>query len=215
MNLGIRGHRVENVLWRAISLPLPSSVQNIVVQCGTNNISTDSPRDIADCIVDVGTIFRRKSNIVNIIICGLVPHEECWSVNRLLIDKENDIWKYECHKNEFAFIVQDHGWPFTNGFFDCSLFYKDCLHLVEQGNIKLAKSIVSTLSAWNNQINFSPNNRNVMFLNNPFQLLFLFPLRRMIFLHWPMFVDLSLNLSTVLTMSLLEASLFQLMLVDM
>ena len=92
MNLGIRGHRVENVLWRAISLPLPSSVQNIVVQCGTNNISTDSPRDIADCIVDVGTIFRRKSNIVNIIICGLVPHEECWSVNRLLIDKENDIW---------------------------------------------------------------------------------------------------------------------------
>ena len=57
MNLGIRGDRVENVLWRAISLPLPSSIQNIVVQCGTNNISTDSPRDIADCIVDVGNIF--------------------------------------------------------------------------------------------------------------------------------------------------------------
>ena len=48
MNLGIRGDRVENVLWRTISLPLPSSVRNIVVQCGTNNISTDPPRDIAD-----------------------------------------------------------------------------------------------------------------------------------------------------------------------
>ena len=72
MNLGIRGDCVENVLWRAISLPLPSSVRNIVVQCGTNNISTDSPRDIADCIVDVGTIFWRKSNMVNIIICGLI-----------------------------------------------------------------------------------------------------------------------------------------------
>ena len=72
MNLGIRGDCVENVLWRAISLPLPSSVRNIVVQCGTNNISTDSPRDIADCIVDVGAIFRRKSNMVNIIICGLI-----------------------------------------------------------------------------------------------------------------------------------------------
>ena len=87
MNLGIRGDRVQNVLWRAISLPLPSSVRNIVVQCGTNNISTDSPHGIADCIVDVGTIFRRKSNMVNIIICGLLPCDECWSLNRLLINK--------------------------------------------------------------------------------------------------------------------------------
>ena len=47
MNLCIRDDRVENVLWRAISLPLPSSVRNIVVHCGTNNISTDPPRDIA------------------------------------------------------------------------------------------------------------------------------------------------------------------------
>ena len=77
MNLGIRGDRVENVLWQAISLLLPLSVLHIVVQCGTNNISTDSPRDIADCIVDVGTIFRRKSNMVNIIICGLIPRDEC------------------------------------------------------------------------------------------------------------------------------------------
>ena len=50
MNLGIEGDRVD-VLWRAISLPIPSSVRNIVVQCGTNNFSTESPLDIADCIV--------------------------------------------------------------------------------------------------------------------------------------------------------------------
>ena len=62
IDLGTAGDRVENVFWRAISLPLPSSVRNIVVQFGTNNISTDSRCDIADCIVDVGTIFRRKSN---------------------------------------------------------------------------------------------------------------------------------------------------------
>ena len=109
MNLGIGGDRVENILWRAISLPLPSSIRNIVVQCATNNISTDSPRDIADCIVDVGTIFQRKSNTVNIIICGLIPPDECWSINRLLINKVNDILKYECHKNGFVFIVLDHG----------------------------------------------------------------------------------------------------------
>ena len=80
MNFGTGRDCVENVLWGAISLPLPSSVQNKVVQCGTNNISTDSPGDIADCIVDVGTIFWRKYNTVNKIICGLMPRDECWSV---------------------------------------------------------------------------------------------------------------------------------------
>ena len=149
MNFDIGGDRVENVLWRAISLPLPSSVRNIVLQCGTNNISTHSPRDTADCIVDVGIIFRRKSNTLNIIIFGLIPRDECWSVNRLLINKVNDILKYECHKNGFVFIVQDHGWALPNISLDCSLFYKDSLHLVEQGNVKLAKSIVSKLTAQN------------------------------------------------------------------
>ena len=152
--MGIRGDRVENVLWRAISLPLPSSVRNIVVQCGTNNISTDSPRDIAGCIVDVATIFRRQSNTGNITTCGLIPRDECWSVSRLLINKVNDIFKDECHKNGFVFIIQDHGWTLPNGSLDCFLFYKDFLHLVERGNVKLAKSIVSTLTPQINQINF-------------------------------------------------------------
>ena len=47
-----------------------------------------------------------------------------------------------------------HGCTLLNGSLDCSLFCKDSLHLVEQGNIKLATSIVSTLTAQNNQINF-------------------------------------------------------------
>ena len=101
--------------------------------------------------------------MVNIIICGLIPRDECSSINRLLINRVNDILKYECHKNGFVFIVQDHGWTLPNGSLDCSLFYKDSLHLVEQGNVKLAKSIVSTLTAQNNQINFSFKSRNTLY----------------------------------------------------
>ena len=62
--------------------------------------------------------------------------------------------KYECHKNDFVFIVQDHGWTLPNGSLDCFFFYKDSLHLVEQGNVKLAKSVVSTLTPQINQKNF-------------------------------------------------------------
>ena len=138
-------------------MPLPSSVRNIVVLCETNNISTDFPRDIADCIVDVGMIFRRKSNSMKIIICGLIPCDECWSVNR------HDILKYECHKNGFVFIILNHGWTVPNGSFDCFLFYKDSLHFVEQGDVKLENAIVSTLTAQNNKINFSFKNRNTLY----------------------------------------------------
>ena len=98
-NLGIGGDRVQNAHWQTISLPLPTSVQNVLVQCGTNNIFTDSTRDITSDIVNAGTIFWRKSNTVNIIICGLISQKECWSVNRLLTSKVNDILKHECHKN--------------------------------------------------------------------------------------------------------------------
>ena len=61
------------------------------------------------------------------------------------------------------YIVQDHGWTLPKELLDCSLFYKDSLHLVGQGNVKLSKLIVSILTAQNNQITFSPKNRNTLY----------------------------------------------------
>ena len=84
MSLTFRDDHVENVIWLAISLLLPSFIQNIVVQCENNiNISTDSPRDITDCIDDAGTVFWGKFNMANIITCSLISRDECWLVNRL------------------------------------------------------------------------------------------------------------------------------------
>ena len=48
--------------------------------------------------------------------------DKCWSINTLLINKVEDILKYDCHKNGCAFVVQDHGWTLTNGSLDCFLF---------------------------------------------------------------------------------------------
>ena len=39
VNFGIGGDPVENVLWRSINLPKLSSLNKIVILCGTNNIS--------------------------------------------------------------------------------------------------------------------------------------------------------------------------------
>ena len=71
--------------------------------------------------------------------------------------------KLEYHKNAFVFKVWDHGWTAPNRSFDCFLFCKDSRHLLEQGNVKLAKSIVSTLAAQSNQINSSVKIRNTLY----------------------------------------------------
>ena len=108
MNLGIGADRVKNVLQSAINLLLTLSVRNIVVQCETNNISTDSRQHIADGIIDVGTLFSKKS------VSGLILHYKWWLVNALLINKVYKILIKKCHKYGFTFIVQDHGWILMN-----------------------------------------------------------------------------------------------------
>ena len=162
-NLGIGGDRVENVLWRAIDLPLPLSVKNVVILCGTNNISIDTPCDIANSIISIGSILQTKSSGINVSICGLIPRDEGWSVNRVLINEVNEILKHQCNINGFAFIFQDNGWTFANGSLDCSLFYKDMLHLIEKGNVKLAKSITLSITSRYNHINLSSTNSNTSY----------------------------------------------------
>ena len=92
---GIEGDCIKNVLWQAINLPLPSSVENVVILCRTNNIQNDTPRDIANCIISIGSIFQKKSSGINVILCALILCDECWLVNRVLINEANKILKYQ------------------------------------------------------------------------------------------------------------------------
>ena len=92
---GIEEDCIKNVLWQAINLPLPSSVENVVILCRTNNIQNDTPRDIANCIISIGSIFQKKSSGINVILCDLILCDECWLVNRVLINEANKILKYQ------------------------------------------------------------------------------------------------------------------------
>ena len=66
LNLGIGGDHVEIVLLWVIDLPWPSSVKNVGILCGTNNIPVGIPRDTADCIISIGSIFQDKSSGIEV-----------------------------------------------------------------------------------------------------------------------------------------------------
>ena len=144
------------MIWRAKNLVIPPSLKNVAVLCRINNLFTDSPMDITNCIVNIGSCLREKSSSINVFISGLIPIDESWSVNRVLIKDVNRILKYLCLKHDFSFIDQINGWTHPNGDLDSSLFLRDSLHLIEEGNVKLAKLIINSIALTNN-ICFSSN----------------------------------------------------------
>ena len=156
LDLRIGGDRAKNVLLRAKTLLIPPSLKNVVVLCGTNNLFTDSPMDIADCIANIFSCLREKSSSINIFVCGLIARDKNWSVNKVLIKHDNRILKYLCLKHDFSFIDQSNGWTLPDGNLDPSLFFRDSLHLIKEGNVKLAKLIFNSIALTNN-IRFSSN----------------------------------------------------------
>ena len=148
LNCGIGGDRVQNVLWRAQNLPVISSLKNVVILCGTNNLFQDSPEDIADGVIEIAETFQSKYNSINIAIGGILPRDASWYINRVLIKEVNEILKEKCSRLFFIYISYDSCWTVANDSFNPELFFLD-VHLVEQGNLKLAESIFSSIENCN------------------------------------------------------------------
>ena len=89
----------------------------------------------------------KTGSITLTFICGLLPRDECLSINRVIIDKINDLLSFTCSVNNFHFIDQSNRWTLSNGKLDFSLFYSDGLHLVEKGNLQLGKSILKAIDS--------------------------------------------------------------------
>ena len=149
INLGISGDRVENVLWRAREIPFIPSLKNVVILCGTNNINKDSPYDIAQGLIAIGSAFKPSNP--NIFICGILPRDGYCSINRLTINEINDLLESRCLVKSFHFINQNSGWTLNNGALNFSLFFSDGLNLVQKGNLKLGKSILKAIDSNSNE----------------------------------------------------------------
>ena len=126
------------MFWQAKNLVIPTWLKNVVLLCGTNKLFTDSLMNIAEFIVNIGSCLRKKSSIINVFICGMIPRDESWSANRVLMKNFNRILKYLCLKHNFPFIDESNCVTLPNDDFDPSLFLKDSLHLIEERNVKLA-----------------------------------------------------------------------------
>ena len=142
IHLGISGDCVENVLWRPSFIPFLPSLKEAVIHCGTNIVIKDSPYNITQGLIAISLVLKNQSSKPNIFICGILPRDESFSINRLFINEVNDLFKSKCLVKSFYFINQSKGWTLNNGTLDFLLFYSDGLHLVEKGNLKLGKSIL-------------------------------------------------------------------------
>ena len=81
-NCGVGGDRIQQILWRALNLPVSSNLKNVTVLCGTNNLLQDSPKVIADGILEIARSFETNYSCGSVIICSILPRDDSWSVNR-------------------------------------------------------------------------------------------------------------------------------------
>ena len=125
------------------------------------------PLIIAQGLIAIGSVFKNQSSKPNIFICGILPRDESFSINRLIINEVNDLLKSKCLVKSFHFINQNNGWTLNNGALDFSLFYSDGLHLVGKGNLKLGKSILKAIDSnsnanpYKNAVYFNLNERDL------------------------------------------------------
>lgn len=73
--MGISNDRVEIVLRRAQDILLPQATWFVIINCGTNNVDQNQPKDITVAIIKIAKAFTKKYPKVNIIITGVLTSE--------------------------------------------------------------------------------------------------------------------------------------------
>ena len=159
LNCGEGGDKIQHALRCALNLPVLSNLKNVVVVCGTNNLLLDSLKDIADGILEIARLFKANYSCVNVIICGILPRDDSWSVNRVSIKNIKQILKLNCYESSYTFVSYGSGWTLVNGPLNVDLYYSDRLHLVGKRNLKLAELTFNSIEVSNDFICRNYNNQ--------------------------------------------------------
>ena len=129
-------------------------------------MNQDSSENITDDIIEVASTFKFKYGSISLFNCGLVSRDynrhliEC-ILTRLMIFKKMLLVAY-------YFYLSRQTWTLLNE--NPYLFHLYNSHLVENGNLKLAKSIFRLIENFdnvkhNNHIQFNKSYKMIVFLN--------------------------------------------------
>ena len=96
--------------------------------------------------------IRRIYHPIAIFVCSLLPHDSNWSISRVYVGEINN---YLCCKSKLNGInfINHTDWTFQDGSLKPNLFYANKLHLIEEGNAKLAASIYNSINPNASNIN--------------------------------------------------------------
>ena len=78
LNCGIGGDIIKHVLWHTLNLPASPNLKNVVVLGGINNLLLDSPKSVANGILEIARSFEINYSCVNVIICGILSRDDSY-----------------------------------------------------------------------------------------------------------------------------------------
>ena len=148
LNCGIRGDKVENLLWREENLEFPPAIRQIVIPCGTNNIEANTPNDIANGLLCSALTIKKRNSVTNVYITGRLSRDLRETQIRNKIKEVNELIREKClsiSTPRINYIEQDHNWIDEGNCLRTKYYYRDRLHLVELRNKKLSNTITKAI----------------------------------------------------------------------
>ena len=146
VNCGIAGDKVKNSLWTVENLALLCGIEYAVIICGTNNIDYNKASSIVNGLLCVALKLVSKS-VEQVIISGILPRDFVNTIKRTKIKEVNGLPKTECSKltSRVFYMEPDPDWVTNENLLSMKYFYRDHLHLIEEGYEKLSKTISISL----------------------------------------------------------------------
>ena len=102
---------------------------------------------VADGLFCIALALKKRMNHLKIVINGILPRDEQNTARRQKLFIVNELLESKCTNyintdiTDIYYLSPDGDWIRDNACLNISLFYKDKLHLTENGYLKLALSI--------------------------------------------------------------------------
>ena len=84
------------MLWRAANIPLPQSLEYVVISCGTNNLENNDSEKIDDGLFCIALALKKRMNHLKIVINGILPRDEQNTARRQKLLIVNELLGSKC-----------------------------------------------------------------------------------------------------------------------